>query len=52
MVRGMYCIMNDGCIMILLRIDRARDVEGRKATVSMIEDDAEQRAKCIIYVYM
>lgn len=43
MVGWAYYVMNDGCILILLRIDRARDVEGEKLHVSVIEDDAEQR---------
>lgn len=45
MVGWAYYVMNDGCILILLRIDGARDVEGEKLPVSMIEDDtdAEQR---------
>jgi hypothetical protein len=38
-VEWAYHIMNDGCILILLRIDRARDEREEKLPVSMIEDD-------------
>lgn len=51
MVGWAYYVMNDGCILILLRIDGARDVEGEKLLVSMI-GRCRTKAKCIIYVYM